>query len=189
MKTIIKITLGLFLLSGFTFGQSNTSQSKSKTKSENHEMEESMSDDVYQPVKKKMNKNSLASKPLVRMKKIETMKVGFFTNHLNLTPEEAKVFWPVYNQKQNELRELQKSKFKTMQKAKVNFNTLSDAELTKMVDDLMDYKEKELQIEKKYHKEFKKALPIRKVALLYHAENKFKKILLNQIQDKKMIVK
>mgnify|MGYP003531372575 FL=1 len=29
--------------------------------------------------------------------KVEATKVAYFTKKLNLTPEEAQVFWPVYN--------------------------------------------------------------------------------------------
>ena len=38
-----------------------------------------------------------------KKERIEAMKIGFLTEQLNLTPDEAKVFWPVYDQYQGEL--------------------------------------------------------------------------------------
>ena len=42
--------------------------------------------------------------------KIESMKVTFLNNKMNLTPEEAQKFWPVYNQYKNEVKALRKDK-------------------------------------------------------------------------------
>ena len=33
-----------------------------------------------------------------RKEQIESQKIAFFTAELELTPEEAQLFWPVYNQ-------------------------------------------------------------------------------------------
>ena len=38
-----------------------------------------------------------------KREEIESMKVAFLTKKLELTPEEAQKFWPVYNQFQGEL--------------------------------------------------------------------------------------
>ena len=38
--------------------------------------------------------------------RMESMKIGFLTDRLNLTPEEAKEFWPVYNKYSDELEVL-----------------------------------------------------------------------------------
>jgi hypothetical protein len=38
-----------------------------------------------------------------RREQIESMKIAFLTKRLDLTPEEAKKFWPVYNQYSEEL--------------------------------------------------------------------------------------
>jgi dihydroxyacetone kinase-like predicted kinase len=40
--------------------------------------------------------------------KMKSEKIGFITVELNLTPEEAQVFWPVYNEIANRKAELQK---------------------------------------------------------------------------------
>jgi len=39
---------------------------------------------------------------------IESLKIAFLTKQLQLTPEEAQKFWPVYNQYTSELKQLRK---------------------------------------------------------------------------------
>ena len=36
--------------------------------------------------------------------KIQSLKIAFITQKLQLTPDEAQKFWPVYNQYDNEIR-------------------------------------------------------------------------------------
>jgi ABC-type uncharacterized transport system substrate-binding protein len=54
----------------------------------------------------------------------------------------------------------------------------------KLVDGEIIFRQQELDIIKKYHAQFKKILPIKKVALLYKAQEDYKKELLKQIQEK-----
>ena len=117
--------------------------------------------------------------------KIESMKIGFLTNKLDLTPEEAKVFWPVYNNYSDELQTLRKGRLENIQDAKDNFDSMSDADLAKAVDNEINFRQSEIDIIKKYNPQFKKVLPIRKVAKLYKAEEDFKRKILEFIQDRK----
>jgi hypothetical protein len=67
----------------------------------------------------------------------------------------------------------------------MNFDEMSDAEIEKAVDGEIAFRQAELDIQKKYHPQFKKVLPIRKVGRLYRAEEEFKRELLNKLQDNK----
>lgn len=116
---------------------------------------------------------------------VEAMKTGFFTKELDLSPEEAQKFWPVYNMYDKEMKELQKAHREKMRSAKENIDEISDKEAEVLVDDYIFQEQKELDIKKKYHGEFKKVLPIKKVGKLYHAEDKFKKELLEKMKDQK----
>ena len=52
-----------------------------------------------------------------KKEKIEAIKVAYLTEELELTVAESQAFWPVYNERQNkehELRELQRSGFKKL---------------------------------------------------------------------------
>jgi Skp family chaperone for outer membrane proteins len=115
---------------------------------------------------------------------IAAMKVSFITRKLNLTPKEAQAFWPVYNQYEEELETLRKNHRKMLSEAKDDFSQLSDADIEKMVDEQVKFKQNEIDVLKKYHPQFKKVLPVKKVVLLYRAEEEFKRHLIKQIKGK-----
>jgi hypothetical protein len=117
--------------------------------------------------------------------RMDAMKIGFITNRLNLTSEEAKVFWPVYNKYSDELEQLRKNRRENLIDAKQKMDEMSDAEIEKAVDNEIIFRQNELEILKKYHPQFKKILPIRKVGQLYKAEEEFKRKLLEMIQDRR----
>jgi hypothetical protein len=121
-----------------------------------------------------------------RQDKVEAFKVGFITERLNLTPEEAKIFWPVYNKYQDELEGLRKSRRENLINAKQNFDEMGDKDVEKAVDAELGYRQNELDLLKKYHPQFKQVLPIKKVAKLYRAEEDFKRKLLEMIQERRM---
>jgi len=117
--------------------------------------------------------------------KVEAFKVGFLTERLNLTPEEAKAFWPVYNKYQDELEVLRKSRRENLVNAKMNFDEMSDKDIEKVIDNELSSRQSELDLLKKYHPQFKQVLPVKKVAKLYRAEEDFKRKLLDMIQERK----
>lgn len=115
---------------------------------------------------------------------LEAMKVAFITQKLGLTPEEAQVFWPIYNQYETELDALRKKRKDEKVSAMDDVSKVNDKELEKVVDGEIIFRQQELDIIKKYHAQFKKILPIKKVAMLYKAQEDYKKELLKQIQEK-----
>lgn len=120
-----------------------------------------------------------------KKEQIEAMKVAFLTRKLDLTPTEAQTFWPVYNQFQNELDKLRDSHRKEIRDAKSDFENMTDKDVEKVVDGEIAFRQTELDILKKYHAQFKKVLPLHKVARLYRAEEEFKRDLLKKIQERK----
>jgi len=120
-----------------------------------------------------------------KKEQIEAMKVAFITRKLELTPAEAQVFWPVYNQFEAEQEALRKRhRQEKMVNSEDDYSGLSDADTEKMVDNEIIFRQQELDILKKYHSQFKKVLPIKKVALLYKAQQDFQKELLKKIQER-----
>ena len=117
--------------------------------------------------------------------KIEAMKVGFLTQRLDLTSEEAKNFWPVYNQYQKDLDNLRSKRRGDRRDAKQEFEAMNDKDVEKVVDDEIVFRQNELDIMKRYHTQFKQVLPIKKVAKLYRSEEDFKRELLQKIKERK----
>ncbi len=118
------------------------------------------------------------------MQKLKSLKIAYITQQLNLSPEEAQQFWPVYNKYEAEVDAIRKARATELMSAAVNFDQMSDAEVVKVIDNEMTFQEQDISIRKKYISEFKKVLPVKKVALLLRAEQMFKLKLLKEIQNR-----
>jgi hypothetical protein len=112
--------------------------------------------------------------------RIKAIKVGYLTEKLKLTPEQAAKFWPVYNRYEDELRQTRRA---MIQKHKGN-NEMTREEAMQFIDDNLDYQEAELKLKRKYNEEFMKVLPPEQLAELYKAERDFKTLMLNQIRKR-----
>jgi len=119
-----------------------------------------------------------------RREKVESMRIAFLTQKLDLSPDEAQKFWPVYNEYQKKRDELRKKKKEDFKNVRMNIDSLSDKQVEQLVDGEMVFRQKNLDLEKEYHGKFKSVLSIKKVAKLYKAEEQFTHRLLEQISDR-----
>jgi len=110
-----------------------------------------------------------------RVQRIEAIKVGYISRSLDLTPEESEHFWPVYNQYQGELVELNRQ---WRDKSKENLTA------EQRTDEQFKHEQRVLDLRKRYRDEFKKVLPAEKVTQLYQSEKEFKNELIRQLKDR-----
>lgn len=107
----------------------------------------------------------------------QAQKVAFFTAKMNLNMEESKVFWPVVNEMENELKELKdKNAHGRMILVDKKIEDFSDKELEEIIDARIQMGKEKVDILVKYHEKFKEVIPIRKLAKYYQASKEFKKI-------------
>ncbi len=118
-------------------------------------------------------------------KNIQAQKIAYFTQQMNLTPDEAKAFWPVYNEYDAKRHELRKSFKETGGFQKAEYDKLTESEANKMLDSQIIEAQKYLDLRKEYHTKFKSVLPAVKVLKLYAAERDFQKMLMDKIKDHK----
>ena len=100
-----------------------------------------------------------------RQQDIEALKVAFISKELDLTPGEAQKFWPVYNQYDNEIRNLQA----------ISKNRNAP---------VIEIEEKLLNIRKKYVPSFDKVIGPQKLNKLFNAERDFRDILIHRLQNR-----
>ena len=111
----------------------------------------------------------------------QAQKVAFFTAKMNLNIEESKVFWPVVNEMENELKELKdKNAHGRMILVDKKIEDFSDKELEEIIDARIQMGKEKVDILVKYHEKFKEVIPIQKVAKYYQASKEFKKIQLER---------
>jgi hypothetical protein len=100
--------------------------------------------------------------------RIEALKIAYLTKKLNLSPEEAQRFWPVYNNYASELREA---------RAEQRRNKATEIET----------EEKILNIRKKYNKEFSNALSAEKVNTFFRSEREFGNYVQKELSERRQL--
>jgi len=115
---------------------------------------------------------------------LESQKIAFITNKLNLSVSEAQKFWPVYNEFQQKNQEIIIKRRQLLARLRNKSGQLSDDELIKISDQYIQLQTDESKIAVEYHARFKQVLPISKVVEYYKAEEQFKIWLLNQVRRK-----
>ena len=113
-----------------------------------------------------------------RMERLESAKIAFLSQRIDLSSREAEKFWPVYNQYQNELKAL-------MQQRKGDLQKQNQVSATDKIDMQLDMESKVLELKKRYTREFGKVLPPEKIVKLFQAERDFKNELIRELRERK----
>jgi hypothetical protein len=125
---------------------------------------------------------ALAQNPRMGDEKIEATKIAFFTQKLGLSADEAKIFWPIYNEYQKEQWALRSARMKSMISFRkvTEIDDLTDAQVQTLIAGDFDFKQRDLNIERKYYAKFKTSgLSIKQIGKFYRAQEAFKKELLS----------
>ena len=100
--------------------------------------------------------------------RIEALKIAYITKKLNLSPDEAQRFWPIYNNYANEMRDVRREQRK---------NNGSEIET----------EEKYLRIRKKYNTEFSRALNPDKVNTFFRSEKNFGNFVQKELSERRQL--
>lgn len=115
--------------------------------------------------------------------RIQSEKIAFITQELDLSPEEAQVFWPVYNQCGKEARQNHKKMMEAFGALRgKKGEELSDKEIEARLDAYIAACKADSQVMAEWYPKFKEVLPIRKVAKLYQAEEAFQQRMINNLR-------
>jgi hypothetical protein len=99
--------------------------------------------------------------------KLEVLKIAYITNRLNLSPEEAQRFWPIYNDYAREIHQAHQD---------ANRNGTNEIQLEENI----------LNIRKKYNTEFARALSAEKVNTFFRSEKEFGNFVQREIQRRQL---
>lgn len=121
--------------------------------------------------------------PEERLQEIKAQKTAFLTQRMDLSPEEAEKFWPVYNQYDKEVTAARKE-MREFHKAMKTDSTLTETEASAAIDKEIASRQKELDIRKKYVAQFKKTVGAVKTLQLGKAERDFNKELVKRMRKR-----
>lgn len=115
--------------------------------------------------------------------KIEARKIALITQRLELTPEQAAKFWPIYR----ELSDRQKSIRRDFVQERRNFDpkTASEEEMKRMIDLGLKVKERQLNLEREYSERMRQVITNRQLVNLRRAEEEFRQRLIKRLQQQR----
>ncbi len=117
--------------------------------------------------------------------RVDALRISFITKELDLSPEEAQQFWPVYNEFREKLEQIRQERDASVPKGPQAMNNLSDNQIEKAMEKMFALEQQELDLKRSYHERFLAILPVRKVGRLHMAEQRFKLLLLNELKKRR----
>ncbi len=112
--------------------------------------------------------------------KIEAARIAYITDQLQLTPQEAEKFWPIYREFAERRREIRQ------QLRDASKNPTPGQSDQEAVDQQFKAKQQELDLEKDYSGRLLKVISAQKLRSLPQAERRFRQMILDQIQRRQM---
>ncbi len=113
--------------------------------------------------------------------KIKAARLGLITIRLNLTEEQAKGFWPIFNDYETKRADLRKS-IRQLTAESRNLTT-SDDKIAGNLKEILNLKQKEVDLEKEYQAKFLKVISVRQVSELYKTEQLFNMMLMKKLRN------
>ncbi len=108
---------------------------------------------------------------------LKTEKKAAIAEVMELTKEDADVFWPLYNEYNNKMYQIQNEKIKVIMDFAENFENLTPEKADELWTRSMATDQQLLKLEKTYYKKFKKIIPLEKAVMYFQAENKIETLI------------
>ncbi|MCF6241463.1 MAG: hypothetical protein L3J74_08985 [Bacteroidales bacterium] len=100
---------------------------------------------------------------------------------LELNNDEAKVFWPIYDQYMHELKPYNQIFVNTIKEYIDKYDHLSDEDAKKLFNNTIIVEESKLRLKKKYYRKMVKVLPPQKVIRYFQLEKRLWAMIYNEL--------
>lgn len=111
-------------------------------------------------------------------------RVSYMTEKMQLTPQEAQQFWPIYNEFDRLRNQTHEKRRELERKAKENYDKLTEADFKKLNAEIVALSLKECGMMKTYNDKFLAVLPAKKVILIGPTENEFRFKMIREFRQK-----
>lgn len=120
-----------------------------------------------------------------KREKIKALKVAFITERLELTPDEAQTFWPVYNVYDGRVNDIYDTERKVMRELRTDFDTMDEAAATKTLQTIQSLEKQKLDARAELLSGLKDKITSKKTLVLFKAENDFRRDLIRKLRGDK----
>jgi predicted transposase YbfD/YdcC len=115
--------------------------------------------------------------------RVKAQKIAFITDKLDLTPEEATKFWPIYNAAEERIEAVRTKDMRSI-KSKIRQNPeMSDDEANKLLQDLIKAEDEMYKAKVDLINNLKGVIPAKKIIRLKRAEDEFNQKLLERLRE------
>jgi len=117
--------------------------------------------------------------------KIRTLKVNFISEELELTPETAAVFWPIFNAYEKTNRKLKSQEIYPIRKELNNSESLTDTQAQELLKKLQEFDKKILKNKNNFFAKLKPILSSKQLLKLYFTEGNFNRKVIRRLNNSK----
>jgi len=115
-------------------------------------------------------------------KRMQSRKIAYISDNLELSPNQAELFWPMYNLYNSQMLSARVNKKKVLRNYNKNQSSMDNTELGFIINDLLKADQEYLDLKIKFVKQFSKIISNRQIIELHQSEEGFKKELLRKIK-------
>ena len=115
---------------------------------------------------------------------IKSLKIAFFTERLNLTPEEATVFWPIYNAHEKAKEALRDQERQEIRDRFSNLDEISEEEAQKALKRYLELEEQEEELDKEFYQRMAREFSAVRTLKLFQAELDFRRRLFQEYRKR-----
>lgn len=117
--------------------------------------------------------------------KYYSQKIAFITDAMDLSPEEAAVFWPLYNENESKKKELLVAVGSYRREIAGRFTELSEDEAKDALEVFQNHMKNMNALTIEYQNKYLEVVPAKKVLLLLKAEKDFRRSMLKKLGNRK----
>jgi len=97
--------------------------------------------------------------------------------NMNLTPDEASKFWPVYDAYEKKMDGIEDRHVKELKDFAAKYNSFTDADAKKKLDEVLAIQQARLDVQKEFVPQFRDAVSQVKVTRFYQIDNKIQALI------------
>lgn len=116
-----------------------------------------------------------------KREQIKALKTAHITEGLNLTPEEAQKFWPVYNRFEEKRRNLRRREHADIE----NMECITEERANKMVKEYVEIEKEDYLLQKQFFEELREMFSAKRIIQLKKVEDEFHRKLLKEYRARK----
>jgi hypothetical protein len=105
-------------------------------------------------------------------KDIREVAKEIFAENMVLTPEEAKIFWPLYDEYAAEVKLLGDQEVKLTEEYMLNFYLMEEKTASNLLEDVLDLERDQQSLKSEYIRKMKKVLPAKVVGRFYQIDKR-----------------